>query len=142
MVDHLVFYVIHPYVIYCSGSPSCGTIFLKPAPKFNCTVREGAIVFISVLNSKRQSYQCLQNKNPLSSCKVSIFFSFCQCFRWPFSSPYILMARAVTTVMSHYSTAVHTFLTLFMSQFNFKMHINEQIIAKWCGDFKYECLRS
>ncbi len=116
-------------------------IFCKPAPKFICIIREGSIDFISVLNSKRQSYQCLQNKNPLSGCKVSTFFSFCQCLRWPFSRPYILLARAVTTVTSHYSTAANTFLTLFMSQINLKMHINEQIIAKLCGEFKYECLR-
>ncbi len=76
MVDHLVFYVIHPYMIYCSGSPLCGTLFCKPAPKFIYTIREGSIHLISVINSKRQSYQCLQNPNSQSSCKVSTFFHF------------------------------------------------------------------
>ncbi len=28
-----------------------------------------------------------------------------------------------------------------MSQINLKMHINEQIITKLCGEFKCECLR-
>ncbi len=42
---------------------------------------------------------------------------------------------------SHYSTAAHTFCTLFRSQINFKMHINEHIIATLYGEFKYECIR-
>ncbi len=78
-------------VIKCNGSLLCGTIFLKPAPKFDCTIREGAIVFSNVLNSKRQSYQCLQNKNPLSGCKVSTLFSLCPCLLMPPSNPYILL---------------------------------------------------
>ncbi len=63
--------------------PCVELFFWKPATKFNCTIREGAIVFTNVLNSKRQSYQCLQNKNPLSGCKVSTFFSLCPCLLMP-----------------------------------------------------------
>ncbi len=47
----------------------------------------------------------------------------------------------LTTVMSHYSTAAHTFRMLFMSQINLKMHIDEHIIAKCYDEFKYECIR-
>ncbi len=59
----------------------------KLSSKFNCTARECIIVLISVRNSKRQSYQCLQNKNPLSGCKVSTFFHFVSFSDDPFPAP-------------------------------------------------------
>ncbi len=74
-------------LISLHGSPMCGTIFCKPAPKFICTIREDSIHFIRVLNSKRYSYQCLQNKSPLSSCKVSTFFHFVRFSDDPFPVP-------------------------------------------------------
>ncbi len=58
----------------------------------------------------------------------------------PFPAPTFYW-RALTTVMSHYSSVAHTFCMLFMSQINLKMHINEQIIAKLYGEFKYEFIR-
>ncbi len=111
MVDHLVFYVIHPYVIYCSGSPSCGTIFLKLAPKFNCTIREGSIVFINVLNSKRQSYQCYKTIINWVVAKFAHLFHFVKFVDAPFPAPTFYWC-VLTTEMSHYSTAAHTFCKL------------------------------
>ncbi len=124
MMDHLVFYVIHPYRYIVVDHPCAEQFFCKPPPKFICTIREGSIHFISVLNSKRQSYQCLQNKNPLSGCKVSTFFHFVSFSDDPFLAPTFYWC-ALTTVTSHYSTAAQTFCILFMNQIDLKMHLNE-----------------
>ncbi len=58
----------------------------------------------------------------------------------PFPAPTFYW-QALTTMTSHYSTAAHTFCLLFMSQIYLNIHINEHIIAKLYGEFKYECIR-
>ncbi len=139
------------YILMCGESLSflsdpplhailCGTMFCKLAPKFICTIREGSIHFINVRNSKRKSYQCLQNKNPLSSCKVSTFFHFVSFSDDPFPAPTFYW-RALWLLWRHTTpTAAQTFCMLFMNQIDFKMHINEQIIIKLYGELEYECI--
>ncbi len=121
-------------MIKCSVSPLGGTIFLKPAPKFDCTIREGIIVFINVLNSKRQSYQCSENKNPLSGCKVSTFFHFVSVSDDPFPAPSFYW-RALWPLWRHTtSIAAQSFCILFMNQIDLKMPINKSISVKLYGE--------
>ncbi len=140
-MEHLVFYMIHSYMMYCSGRPLCRTIFCNSASTFICTIRKGSIHFISVLNSNRQSYQCLQNQNSLSGCKVGTFFHFISFSDDPFQVPTFFW-HALWLLRCHPTpTAAQTFCMLFMNQIDLKMHINEQIIRKLYGEFDYECIR-
>ncbi len=64
-------------VIKCSGSPMCGTIFFSLPP--NTAASSGNLqyyYYTNVLYSRRQSYQCLQNKNMIRSYKISSIFHF------------------------------------------------------------------
>ncbi len=141
MVDHLVFYVIHLYVIYIVVDHPCAELFFEACPQIQLHCQRRRHCLISVLNSKRQSCQCLQNKNRQSSGKVSTFFFMLSVFeitlfqRLHFIGKCWLLWRHTTP------TTAQTFCMLFMDQIDLKMHINEQIITKWCGEFKYECLK-
>ncbi len=57
----------------------------------------------NIIQITRQSMFCFYI--PLFYKQLQVIFSPCQCLRWPLSSPYILLLRAVT---AHYSTAAQT----------------------------------
>ncbi len=128
-MDHLVFYMIHSYVIYCSWSLLCRTIFCKPTPKFICTISKGSIHFISVLNFKRQPYQCLQNKIPLSSCKVSTFFNVVSFSDDPLPALTFYWCALWLLWRHTIATAAQTFCMLFINQIDLKINLNEHHIC-------------
>ncbi len=108
---------------------------------FNFTIREGAIVFINVLNSKRQSYQYLQNKNPLSGCRVSKFVTLCPCLSMPPFQPLHFIGAHWLLWRHTIPTTTQNFWMLFMNRIDLKMLVNEQIIVNIYREFKYKCIR-
>ncbi len=65
--------------------------------------------------------------------KLALFFHFLHVCRCPLPAPTFYW-RALTTVMSHYSTAEHTVLT---NEFDLKMHKIEQINTKLSTECEY-----
>ncbi len=85
----------------------CKELFFWSLPPNSTALSEKALLSLSVyLIPRDKSYQCLQNKNPLSGCKISTFFKFCTCLSMPHSSPYILLVRTdyCDVTLLHYST--------------------------------------
>ncbi len=95
-------------MIYCSGSPLYGTICLKPAPKFNCTVSEGAIV-LSVYLIPRDNHISVYRTIIYWAVAKLAHFHFVNVWDDPFPAP-TFYRRTLTTVTSHYSHNSTTFL--------------------------------
>ncbi len=124
------------------GSPLCGTIFLNPAPNSTALLANAPFSLLMYFIPSDNHISVYRTKIHRAVAKLSHFFHFVSVWDDPFPAPTFLLARVVTIVTSHYSIAVHIYRTLFMSQINLKKHINELKMAKLCGEFKYDCLRS
>ncbi len=70
-------------------------IFLKPAPKFNCTITEKAPLSLSMYLIPRENHiSVYKTKIHWVVAKLAHFFHFVHLCWCPLSSPYILLARA------------------------------------------------
>ncbi len=103
MVDHLVFYVIHPRWYIVVDHP-CVELFFVSLPPISSALSEKAPLSLSVYLIPRDNHiSVYRTKIHWEVAKFAHLFSLCQFFRWPLDIQYILLARAVTTVTSHYS---------------------------------------
>ncbi len=141
MVDHLVFYVIHPWVIYCSGSPLWGNNFWSLPPNSTSLSEKVPLSLSMYLIPRDNHISVYRTKIHRAVAKFSKFFSLCPCLSMPPFQP--LHFIGACWLLWHHTTptAAQTFCMLFMNQIDLKMHINEQIIIKIYGEFEYKCIR-
>ncbi len=129
-------------MIYCCGSSLCGTIFLKPPPTSTALSEKAPFSLLMYLISSDNHISVYRTNIHWAVAKLSHFFHFVSFWDDSFPAPTFywrtLWLPWRHTTPLQYTLTVHC---LWVMQINLKLHINEQIIAKLCGEFKYDCLR-